>query len=139
MTNCDTDKRPFKRLISIDLDGVLNEYKGEYDSKNIPILKKGAKEFLKRLNKDYDLVLFTSRNLLASAKWLIENNIDKYFKDITNIKNAFAILLTFERVMSFFAVNNLKKEVLKNLNLTLNNMKTYLTGILSVTQRAEKA
>ena len=77
----------FKRKILVDLDGVLNEYGREpYDENNIPEIKIGAKEFVQELSEFGDLYLFTSRNLMLSAKWLIENNIDKYFKDITNVK-----------------------------------------------------
>ena len=77
----------FKKKILIDLDGVLNEYgKEHYDENNIPKIKTGAKEFIENLSKLGELYLFTSRNLMLSTKWLIENNIDKYFKDITNIK-----------------------------------------------------
>ena len=76
-----------KKRILIDLDGVLNEYGYEkYNESYIPEIKNGACEFLKELSKNYDLYLFTSRNILLSTKWLIENNIDKYFKDITNTK-----------------------------------------------------
>lgn len=76
-----------KKRILIDLDGVLNDYGNEkYSENHIPEIKKGVKEFLKEIYENYDLYLFTSRNLLLSAKWLIENDIDRYFKDITNTK-----------------------------------------------------
>ena len=77
----------YKKRILIDLDGVLNEYGTEkYDENHIPEIKKGAEDFLKELSNSAELYLFTSRNLLISAKRLIENKIDKYFKDITNVK-----------------------------------------------------
>lgn len=76
----------FRKKILIDLDGVLNEYSGNYDENYIPEIKNGAKEFLEELYKTADLYLFTTRNLLLSSKWLIDNNIDKYFKDVTNTK-----------------------------------------------------
>lgn len=77
----------YKKRILIDLDGVLNEYgKEKYDENYIPEMKQGAKEFLEELYVEADLYLFTSRNLLLASKWLIKNNLDKYFKDITNIK-----------------------------------------------------
>ena len=77
----------FKKKILIDLDGVLNEYgKEKYDENYIPEIKEGAVEFLKNLSEEGELYLFTSRNLMLSAKWLIQNQIDIYFKDITNIK-----------------------------------------------------
>lgn len=31
-------------------------------------------------------ILFTTRNNLEATKWLIENKIDKYFKNVTNVK-----------------------------------------------------
>ena len=77
----------FVKRILIDLDGVLNEYgKEKFDENYIPEIKTGAKEFLNELSKSAELYLFTTRNLLLSAKWLSKNKIDKYFKDITNIK-----------------------------------------------------
>ena len=79
--------KQYKKKILIDLDGVLNEYGNEpYDENNIPKIKTGAKEFLKNLSELAELYLFTGRNLMQSTKWLIENGIDKYFKDVTNTK-----------------------------------------------------
>lgn len=77
----------FKKKILIDLDGVLNEYGNErFDENYIPEIKIGAKEFLEELSKFAELYLFTTRNLLLSAKWLIKYDLDKYFKDVTNTK-----------------------------------------------------
>ena len=77
----------FKTKILIDLDGVLNEYNSKLFNENyIPKIKKGAKKFLQELSNYGELYLFTSRNLMLSTKWLIVNKIDKYFKDVTNIK-----------------------------------------------------
>lgn len=90
----------FKKKILIDLDGVLNTYDGNYDSKIIPPPKDGAEEFLKELNKTAELYLFTSRNLLLASKWLQTNKIDKYFKDITNVKIP-AFLSVDDRTINF--------------------------------------
>ena len=70
----------------IDLDGVLNMYDGKYDENKLPEVRLGAREFVQKLNKDYDLVLFTTRNNLVAMKWLIKNKMDMYFKDVTSIK-----------------------------------------------------
>ena len=70
----------------IDLDGVLNMYDGKYDENKLPEVRLGAREFVQKLNKDYDLVLFTTRNNLQAIKWLIENKMDMYFKDVTSVK-----------------------------------------------------
>lgn len=76
----------FKRTILIDLDGVLNEYKGNYDKNFIPPLKEGAKDFLEYLSQDYEIKIFTSRNKFLAAKWLMENGFGSIIEDITNIK-----------------------------------------------------
>ena len=76
-----------KKKILIDLDGVLNNYgKDIFDENSIPEIRAGAKNFLENLSEKYELYLFTSRNLILTTKWLIDNNIDTYFKDVTNIK-----------------------------------------------------
>lgn len=77
----------YKKTILIDLDGVLNNYTCFEENKISPV-KEGVKEFLQKLyaSEKYEVILFTTRNLLLASKWLIENNIDKYFKDVTNVK-----------------------------------------------------
>ena len=77
----------YQKRILIDLDGVLNDYgKEKFDENHIPNIKKGAKAFIKTLSKKAELYLFTTRNLLLASKWLIENDLDIYFKDVTNSK-----------------------------------------------------
>lgn len=77
----------YKKRILIDLDGVLNEYgKEKYDENSIPKIKEGADKFLEKMSKLGELYLFTTRNLILATKWLMQNNLDKYFKDVTNIK-----------------------------------------------------
>ena len=73
-----------KKTIMIDLDGVLDNYTVYTD--NIPEIRKGAKDFVKKLSKNYELILFTTRPSMKATKWLEENKIDKYFKDVTNTK-----------------------------------------------------
>lgn len=76
-----------KKTILIDLDGVLNTYDGNFNKDYIPLVKDGAKEFLEKLSKNYEIKIFTTRNKLLTSKWVIENNLDKYILDITNIKD----------------------------------------------------
>lgn len=77
----------YKKTIMIDLDGVLDNYT-TYDKNSIPEIKTGAADFIKRLDKTgkYELVLFTTRSPKLATEWLIQNKIDKYFKDVTNVK-----------------------------------------------------
>ena len=92
----------FIKKIMIDLDGVLNEYgKEPFDENYIPEIKSGVEKFLKELKTpDTDLYLFTTRNLLLAAKWLERNKIDKYFKDVTNVKSM-AYLYIDDRAIRF--------------------------------------
>ena len=93
----------YKPTLLIDLDGVLNEYGNEkYDQNHIPDIKKDAKEFLEKLYSldKYSLVLFTTRNLLLASKWLIKNELDGYFDNITNVKIP-AILFIDDRALCF--------------------------------------
>ena len=92
--------KTFKKTILIDLDGVLNEYQGGFEKGYIPPMKDGVKEFLQSLSKDYELKLFTTRNKILATKWLIENNIDNYFTDITNTKDL-AWLYIDDRCINF--------------------------------------
>ena len=76
----------YRKKILLDLDGVLNVYSGNYDPDKIPEIKNGAREFVEKLNKDFDLYLFTTREKSLSEKWLKENELNTYFKEVTNIK-----------------------------------------------------
>ncbi len=78
--------KKFKKLILIDLDGVLNTYDGNFYENYIPPIRQGAKEFLTNLSKNYIIKIFTTRNSLLASKWIIENDLDNYIQDVTNIK-----------------------------------------------------
>ena len=75
-----------KKTILVDLDGVLNEYNGNFDENIIPEIKDGANEFIQNLHQNYTIKVFTTRNKILTTKWLIKNNLDKYISDITDIK-----------------------------------------------------
>ena len=75
-----------KKLILIDLDGVLNKYKGKFDKKYIPPINDGTLDFIKKLSIKYKIKIFTARNLLLTANWIFKNNLQNYIEDITNIK-----------------------------------------------------
>ena len=92
--------KTFKKTILIDLDGVLNEYTGGFDKNYIPPMKAGAKDFLKSLSENYEIKLFTTRNKILATKWLVENDVDKYFEDITNTKDL-AWLYIDDRCINF--------------------------------------
>jgi len=88
------------KTLLIDLDGVLNEYKGNFDRNVIPPIKSGAKELLKKLSKNYNIKLFTTRNKILTCKWVCKNGLENYISDITNIKEP-AYLYIDDRSINF--------------------------------------
>ena len=64
----------------------MNVYNGNYVPDKIPEIKDGAIELAEKLNKDFDLYLFTTREKNLSEKWLKDNNLNGYFKGVTNTK-----------------------------------------------------
>lgn len=104
----------YTKKILIDLDGVLNEYgKEKFNENYIPEIKNGAKEFVEELSRSAELYLFTTRNLLLSSKWLVDNGLDKYFKDVTNIKIP-AYLYIDDRTVCFKGDYNNTLDEIKN-------------------------
>ena len=87
-----------KKLILVDLDGVLNKYNGKYSSEYIPEIKEGAKDFLETLSKNFEVKIFTTRNRTLAQEWLITNNIAQY--SITNVKEP-AYLFVDDRCVCF--------------------------------------
>ena len=90
----------FRKTILIDLDGVLNEYTGDFDKDYIPPIKDGAKKFLENLSEKFDIKIFTTRNKILATKWLINNSIDQFVADITNVKDL-AWLYIDDRCINF--------------------------------------
>ncbi len=89
-----------KRIVLVDLDGVLNFYTGDYVEDYIPPLREGAREFITELSLKYNLKLFTTRNCETAKQWLVVNNLDKYFSEVTNTKKT-AWLVIDDRCLTF--------------------------------------
>jgi hypothetical protein len=89
-----------QKVILIDLDGVLNNYKGIYTPENIPEARVGVQDFLERLSAKFTLKLFTTREKWHAQQWLIDNDLQKYFKEITNVKEP-AWLFLDDRCIQF--------------------------------------
>ena len=87
----------FKKTILFDLDGVLNTYDGKYDENFIPNIKEWAYDLIKELSNNYKIVIFTTRNSLIASKWIVENGLDLYVENVTNVKVP-AYLIIDERI-----------------------------------------
>ncbi len=89
-----------RKTIMIDLDGVLNTYKGLYEENHISPIRDGAVEFLENLSKKFLLVLFTSRDVELACRWVREHDVEKYFSKITNVKEP-SYLIIDDRCVRF--------------------------------------
>ena len=90
----------FKKTILFDLDVVLNTYEGKYDKIYIPPIKDGAYNLIKELSENFRIVIFTTRNLLIASKWVIENGLEEYVDNVTNVKEP-AYLIIDDRCINF--------------------------------------
>ena len=88
------------KVILVDLDGVLNEYSGDFDENYIPALRDGALEFLKMLSKDFKIKIFTTRNCTIVKKWITSYNLDNLIIDVTNVKEP-SYLIIDDRCLNF--------------------------------------
>ena len=93
----------FKKVISIDLDGVLNTYSGhrDYDENKICPIKEGAYGFLEKLSKIFDIEIFTVRDKKLVENWVKENNISKFISKVTDKKNPYSQILLDDRAIQF--------------------------------------
>ena len=57
----------YKKIIQIDLDGVLNKYDGNYNNGEIADLKNGAREFLEKLSQEYKIEILTVQNKINTV------------------------------------------------------------------------
>lgn len=90
-----------RKIISIDLDGVLNTYCGNYNENIIPPPREGAVDFLEKLSENYYIEIFTARCVIIGEKWLRENNLMRFIVRITNLKNPLSTVMLDDRAINF--------------------------------------
>lgn len=74
-----------KPTICLDFDGVLNIYKG-YQGKDTGELRPGAREFLEKLSKEYNVIIFSVRPFIEIVRWLKKYDLVEYVWDVTSQK-----------------------------------------------------
>lgn len=102
-----------KKKILIDSDGVLNQYKGNYNKNYIPVPLNETREFLHSLSSEFNVKLFTVRKNDEVAKWLKEYNLENYIYGITNKKEV-AWLYIDDRCICFDGNYNKLHEQINN-------------------------
>lgn len=89
-----------RKTILVDLDGVLNDYTGNYDKNYIPPLRRHALNFLALLNEKYDIKIFTTRPRELAQKWVDDNGLSEMISGVTNEKIP-AYLIIDDRCLRF--------------------------------------
>lgn len=91
------------KLVSIDLDGVLNTYSGQkdYDKDKICPIRPGAYDFLKKLHENYEIEIFTVRDKHIVEKWLKDSKISQFIKQVTDKKNPYSSVILDDRALNF--------------------------------------
>ena len=85
-----------KQTICVDFDGVIHAYsKGFHDGTIYDPPSEGAREALKKLARDYKIVLLTARARNAKlandiGRWLKSYDLHHFISEITSIKPAAA-------------------------------------------------
>ena len=90
-----------KKLICIDLDGVLNSYSGCYSKNAIAPIRKGASEFIKKLSENFRIEIFTVRENKLVWKWILDNNLEAYICNVSDKKNPKATIFLDDRAIHF--------------------------------------
>jgi hypothetical protein len=124
-----------KPVIAIDFDGVLHKYsKGYGDGSLYDKSMEGVSEALKQLSKQYDIVIFTTRENTGMPPemgiekdentvwgWLIKNKLDNYIYDITNKKPVEAKLFIDDRALEFKNWNDALDKVEDKIKKSINS------------------
>lgn len=107
------DPQMNKPTICVDFDGVLNTYKGWNGTDNLYQPRNGVHEFLCKLNKEYQVIIFTTRNEGRVWRWLFEYGLTDYIEDVTSHKIG-AIAYIDDRGIRFNGDYNETLKELKN-------------------------
>ena len=66
-------------VVCVDFDGVLNNYTGWVSEDELFTIREGAKEFMEKLNRKYDVIIFTVRDVDKVKKWMDDYDYDLTF------------------------------------------------------------
>ena len=88
------------KSIALDFDGVLNNYKG-YDGDNLGMPRPGCKEFLEKLSKDYNIIIFSARRYTKIIRWLNQYNLQQYICNVTGYKPKNVVCFIDDRGLRF--------------------------------------
>ena len=101
-----------RKTVCVDFDGVMNEYKG-FDENTLYSPKPFLKEFLEKLDDEYDVVILTSRETEKVEAWLYQHGLENIPTAVTNVKVP-AIAYIDDRAIQFKGNYNQTLKELEN-------------------------
>lgn len=104
-------KEQFYPIVAVDFDGVLNRYTGWKGDNELFEKQSGADYFLKKLDEDFNVIIFTVRDADKIKEWLKKYELDKYVLHVTNYKPK-AVAYIDDRAINY---NGSYEEVLNKL------------------------
>ena len=85
----DEGKPEGKRIVCVDLNGVLDAYTGWQGPDHFDPPRHGAREFLATLRqRDYRIVIFTSRFAADVWNWIERHELSPFVDEVTDCKPA---------------------------------------------------
>ena len=100
-----------RQTVCVDFDGVMNEYTG-FDENDLCEPKPYLEEFLCKLDDNYDVVIYTCRDIYKVQSWLYRYGLENIPVKVTNEKIP-AIAYIDDRAIQF---NGNFNEVLEKLH-----------------------
>lgn len=74
------------KTICVDFDGVLAQYDGWKGPDSLGEPMPGARDFVQQLSQDHNVVIHTTRDVLAVSLWLGRHNFKDFIHKVTNQK-----------------------------------------------------
>ena len=102
--------------VAVDFDGVLNKYEGWKGENDLSVPQSGVKYFLKKLNENYEVIIFTVRDTDKVKNWLEKHELSKYVIHVTDMKPK-AVAYIDDRAINYDG----------NYEKVLNNLKDFKT------------
>jgi hypothetical protein len=81
--------QPLRRVVCVDLNGVLDRYRGWRDESHWDPPREGAREFLEALVREgFEVVVFTTRWAPDARRWLDAHGLLPFVREVTDRKPA---------------------------------------------------
>ena len=81
-----TKNEHHRPVVALDFDGVMNKYHGWKGENTLYKPQTELPQFIKKVYKHYDIIIYTCRDIKHVYTWLEENKLRDYITSVTNLK-----------------------------------------------------